>query len=136
MMTKKTTRMTNHICRRMMRAVRMSPPRILRSEKLEDRGASPSIACSAITCFSSSLSLFSLGSSVPAWTYLLRPPVWTCLLYYLPSFLFCDSKFGTSASWVSFLLFSVRDDYLIVDKFKRCFYSAEEVLRDFSLRIA
>ena len=42
-------RITSHICRRMICAVRMSPPRIFRSVKLDDPDASSSMACCGST---------------------------------------------------------------------------------------
>ena len=80
MMMKNTTKMSSHICRRMMCAVRMSPPKIFLSVKLDDRGASSSIACWAMASFSSSFSL-SLTSSL---IFSLRFLVWH--FYFLGSF--------------------------------------------------
>ena len=75
MMIKNTTNTMSHICRRITCAVRMSPPKIFLRVKLDDRGASSSMACLAMaslndsSCSSSSAGSFESSESCESWGF-------------------------------------------------------------------
>ena len=153
-MTKNTMSTNSHICLRMIWAVRISPPRILRRVKLADPEASSSMACLAKAALSDSSGTAALSDSSGAASLAgfsgpaalagfsgAAPSAWLltiCFSFFssIFLFLFCYSKFSTSASRVSLLLVGIRNDYLVVHELERSFYSSEEVLFYLSFRIA
>ncbi len=152
-MTKNTMSMNSHICLRMICAVRMSPPRILRRVKLAEPDTSSSMACLAIASLSdlrcrlgwlllrlrlcqlfwrvACLAGFSTVSFSAAFTIVFS---WGCL----PFSYFFSAILSLALRLLGFLSCSSASwhDHLVVDELEGCLDSSEEVLFYLSFRVA